>query len=54
MRTAWTATAALVAAFAFAPAAASAQLSAGDIVVADPNAFDGDGGLIDVNPDTGA
>jgi Ca2+-binding RTX toxin-like protein len=54
MRTAWTATAALLAAFAFAPAAASAQLSAGDIVVADPNAFDGDGGLIDVNPDTGA
>jgi Ca2+-binding RTX toxin-like protein len=54
MRSAWTATAALLAAFAFAPAAASAQLSAGDIVVADPNAFDGNGGLIDVNPTSGA
>ena len=54
MRSAWTAAAALLAAFAFAPTAASAQLSAGDIVVADPNAFDGDGGLIDVNPTSGA
>jgi Ca2+-binding RTX toxin-like protein len=49
-----TATAALLAAFVLAPAAAGAQLSAGDIVVADPNAFGGNGGLIDVNPDTGA
>ncbi len=39
---------------AFAPAAASAQLEEGNIVVADPNAFDGDGGLISVNPSTGA
>jgi len=53
MRSVWTATAALLAAFALAPAAAGAQLSAGDIVVADPNAFGGNGGLIDVNPDTG-
>lgn len=54
MRRAWTATVALLAAFAFAPAAASAQLQAGDIVVADPNAFGGDGGLIDIHPGTGA
>jgi len=54
MRSAWTATAALLAAFAFAPAAASAELSAGDIVVADPNAFNGNGGLIAVNPNSGA
>jgi Ca2+-binding RTX toxin-like protein len=53
MRFAWTATAALVAAMALAPAA-SAQLEEGNIVVADPNAFDGDGGLISVNPATGA
>ena len=49
-----TASAALLAAFALAPAASGAQLGAGDIVVADPNSFGGDGGLIDVNPDTGA
>lgn len=48
-----TATAALLAALALAPAAASAALRAGDIVVADPNAFGGNGGLIDVNPNTG-
>jgi Ca2+-binding RTX toxin-like protein len=53
MRSAWTATAALLAVFAFAPAGAGAQLCAGDIVVADPNAFGGTGGLIDVNPTTG-
>ncbi len=47
-------TAALLVAFALAPAAAGAQLQAGDIVVADPNAFGGNGGLIDVNPDSGA
>jgi Ca2+-binding RTX toxin-like protein len=46
-------TAALLAAFALAPAAAGAQLRAGDIIVADPNAFGGNGGLIDVNPSTG-
>jgi Ca2+-binding RTX toxin-like protein len=54
MRTAWTAIAALLAAMAFAPAVASAQLEEGNIVVADPNAFDGDGGLISVDPSTGA
>jgi Ca2+-binding RTX toxin-like protein len=47
--------AALVAAFAFGPtAAAVAQVAAGDVVVADPNAFGGNGGLIDLNPDSGA
>jgi sugar lactone lactonase YvrE len=47
--------AALVAVFAFSPtAAAVAQVAAGDVVVADPNAFGGNGGLIDLNPDTGA
>jgi sugar lactone lactonase YvrE len=53
MRLAWTATAAVLAAFALAPAPAGAQLNAGDIVVADPNAFGGDGGLIDLNPERG-
>jgi len=55
MRRAWTLSAALIAAFAFGPAAtAVAQVAAGDVVVADPNAFGGNGGLIDLNPDTGA
>ena len=54
MRSALTAIAALVAALVLAPAAAGAQLNAGDVVVADPNAFGGNGGLIDVNPDSGA
>ena len=46
---------ALVAAFVFAaPAAALAQVSAGDAVVADPNSFGGNGGLIDLDPDSGA
>ncbi len=54
MRLVWTATAALLAALILAPTALGAQLNAGDIVVADPNAFGGNGGLIDVNPDTGA
>jgi Ca2+-binding RTX toxin-like protein len=54
MRSALTAIAALFAALLLAPAAASAQLNAGDVVVADPNAFGGNGGLIDVNPLTGA
>jgi Ca2+-binding RTX toxin-like protein len=54
MRSVCTATAALLAAFILAPVASGAQLKAGDIVVADPNAFGGNGGLIDVNPDTGA
>ncbi len=40
--------------FAFTPAVAAAQVGAGDVVVADPNAFGGPGGLIDVNPDSGA
>jgi Ca2+-binding RTX toxin-like protein len=53
MRLIRTAAALLLAALALAPSAAGAQLGAGDIVVADPNAFGGDGGLIDVNPDTG-
>ena len=53
MRTALTATAAILAALLIAPAAASAQLEAGEIVVADPNAFGGDGGLIAVDPDSG-
>jgi Ca2+-binding RTX toxin-like protein len=39
---------------ALAPATAGAQLDEGNIVVADPNAFDGDGGLISVDPNTGA
>jgi sugar lactone lactonase YvrE len=51
--TALTAAAALLALLALAPGAAGAQLSAGDIVVADPNAFGGDGGLIAVNPASG-
>jgi Ca2+-binding RTX toxin-like protein len=46
--------AALLAALVLASHAAAAQLSAGDIVVADPNAFGGNGGLIAVNPDTGS
>jgi Ca2+-binding RTX toxin-like protein len=55
MRKAWTALVALIAAFAFGPtAAAAAQVAAGDVVVADPNAFGGNGGLIDLNPATGA
>jgi Ca2+-binding RTX toxin-like protein len=54
MLKAFTAVAAMLAAFTFAPAVAAAQVSAGDVVVADPNAFGGQGGLIDVNPDTGA
>src|SRR5512133_2951598 len=54
MRSAWTATAAaLLALLASAPAAAAVQLGAGDIVVADPNAFGGDGGMIDVTPASG-
>src|SRR5438309_1592046 len=53
MRSLRIAAAALLAALVFAPQAAGAQLGAGDIVVADPNSFGGDGGLIDVNPDTG-
>lgn len=39
---------------AIAAPAASAQLQQGDIVVADPNAFGGSGGLIAVDADTGA
>ena len=35
------------------PAAAAAQLEEGNIVVVDPNAFGGDGGLIAVNPESG-
>jgi Ca2+-binding RTX toxin-like protein len=54
MRTALTATAAILAALLVAAAPAGAQLQAGEIVVADPNAFGGDGGLIAVDPDTGA
>ena len=54
MRSLRIAAAAFLAALVFAPSAAGAQLSAGDIIVADPNAFGGNGGLIDVNPDTGA
>jgi Ca2+-binding RTX toxin-like protein len=54
MRRAWTAAAALVAAFAFAPAGALAQVNAGDVVVADPSAFGGNGGLIDLDPANGA
>jgi Ca2+-binding RTX toxin-like protein len=54
MRSVVTAIAALLAALVFAPAASGVQLNAGDIVVADPNAFGGNGGLIDVNPDTGS
>lgn len=53
MRPVWTATAALLAVLAFGPAVASAQLEEGNIIVADPNAFDGDGGLIAVNPNSG-
>jgi Ca2+-binding RTX toxin-like protein len=54
MRTVWTAAAAILAALSIAPAAASARLQEGEIVVADPNAFGGDGGLISVDPDSGA
>jgi Ca2+-binding RTX toxin-like protein len=54
MRSLWTATAALIAAMAVMPAAAAGQLEEGNIVVADPNAFGGEGGLIAVNPQTGA
>ena len=54
MRAALTATVAIVAAFAFAAPAPAVELQPGDVVVADPNAFGGSGGLIDVNPDSGA
>jgi Ca2+-binding RTX toxin-like protein len=54
MRRAWTFLAAVAAVFALTPALAVAQVGAGDVVVADPSAFGGEGGLIDVNPDTGA
>jgi Ca2+-binding RTX toxin-like protein len=53
MRAALTATISIVAALAFAAPASAVVLQPGDIVVADPNAFGGSGGLIDVNPDTG-
>ncbi len=53
MRTLLTATATLVAALALLPAAAGAQLQEGNIVVVDPNAYGGDGGLIAVDPVTG-
>ncbi len=54
MRAALTAAVAIVAALALAPGASAVELGSGDIVVADPSAFGGSGGLIDVNPDTGA
>ena len=54
MRAALTAAAAILAALLLAPAASAVELQPGDIVVADPNAFGGSGGLIDVNPDSGS
>ena len=54
MRAALSTAVAILIALAFAAPASAVDLQPGDIVVADPNAFGGTGGLIDVNPDTGA
>ena len=54
MRAALTATVATLFALLFAAPASAVVLQPGDIVVADPNAFGGSGGLIDVNPTTGS
>ena len=53
MRSVWKASAALFVAFAALPAAAGAQLQAGEVVVADPDAFGGSGGLITVSQSSG-